>query len=231
MELYSAASTPRLSTDTLLSLSTMGCRAWLAEAPGSFDLHSQRRIWALATSLKKDDRVETIIPGVTNLLVVLKQIPEDALQITGWLQQLWQESRALTVQGRHIDIPVTYGGEHASDLEEVCRHTGLTASEVIRRHYQAEYTVCAVGSAPGFGYLHGLDPALATPRKKIPSLNMLKGTVTIGGPQTGVSVLTGPNGWNAIGFAEVEFFDPQRVPPALIAPGDIIRFVPEKIEL
>ena len=55
--------------------------------------------------------------------------------------------------------------------------------------------------------------------------------MTIGGPQTGVSVLTGPNGWNAIGFASVEFFDPLRTPPALIAPGDTIRFVPEKTEL
>ena len=102
---------------------------------------------------------------------------------------------------------------------------------MIRRHYQGEYTVVALGSAPGFGYLHGLDPLLATPRKKVPSLNMLKGTVTIGGAQTGVSVLTGPNGWNAIGFAELEVFDPHAANPALMAPGDSIRFLPERIEL
>jgi KipI family sensor histidine kinase inhibitor len=90
-----------------------------------------------------------------------------------------------------------------------------------------EYTVVALGSAPGFGYLHGLDPLLATPRKKVPSLNMLKGTVTIGGAQTGVSVLTGPNGWNAIGFAELEVFDPHAANPALMAPGDSIRFYPK----
>ncbi len=38
--------------------------------------------------------------------------------------------------------------------------------EVIRRHSQGIYTVVALGSAPGFGYLHGLDPRLATPRKR-----------------------------------------------------------------
>lgn len=235
MELLSGAPKTRpgsmSGTEPLLSLSTMGCRAWLAEAPGTFDLHSQRRVWALAARLGSDDRVETIIPGVTNLLVVLKEIPADAEQVTDWLQALWLASQAVALNGRRIEIPVTYGGEQAIDLEEVCRHTGLAAGEVVRRHYRAEYTVCAVGSAPGFGYLHGLDPALATPRKKTPSLNMLKGTVTIGGPQTGVSVLTGPNGWNAIGYACADFFDPLRDPPALIAPGDIIRFVPEKIEL
>lgn len=41
--------------------------------------------------------------------------------------------------------------------------------------------------------------------------------MTIGGAQTGVSVLTGPNGWNAIGFAELEVFDPHAANPALMA--------------
>ncbi len=214
-----------------LRISAMGAKAWLAEAPGEFDLVAQRRIWALMAGLRNDPTVETLIPGVTNLLVVLKQIPEDPPSVIRKLQALWQQARATPVRGREVVIPVEYGGEQAIDLEAVCRHTGLAASELIRRHYQGRYTVCAVGSAPGFGYLHGLDPALATPRKSVPSLNMLKGTVTIGGPQTGVSVLTGPNGWNAIGFASVEFFDPLRDPPTLILPGDIIRFVPEKTEL
>jgi len=214
-----------------LLLSTMGCRAWLAQAPGAFDLGNQRRIWALAATLKGDPRVEKTILGVTNVLVILREIPSDERVITDWLKQLWHTALAIPIAGREVVIPVTYGGEWATDLDAVCRHTGLSAREVVRRHYQGHYTVCAVGSAPGFGYLHGLDPALATPRKTVPSLNMLKGTVTIGGPQTGVSVLTGPNGWNAIGFADIEFFDPHRSPPALIAPGDTLRFVPEKIEL
>ncbi|MCX2946197.1 carboxyltransferase domain-containing protein, partial [Rahnella perminowiae] len=57
------------------------------------------------------------------------------------------------------------------------------------------------------------------------------GTVTIGGAQTGISALTGPNGWNAIGFAELTLFDPQAENPALMAPGDSVRFLPERIEL
>ena len=221
----------QISNQASLLLSTMGCRAWLAEASGIFDLGHQRRIWALAAALKSDQRVENVILGVTNVLVILRQIPQDETAITDWLMQQWQLAKAIPIAGREIVIPVTYGGEWATDLDAVCRHTGLSAREVVQRHYRGRYTVCAVGSAPGFGYLHGLDPALATPRKTVPSLNMLKGTVTIGGPQTGISVLTGPNGWNAIGFAEGEFFDPHRTPPALMAPGDTLRFVPEKIEL
>ncbi|GAB7216089.1 5-oxoprolinase subunit PxpB [Dickeya oryzae] len=214
-----------------ITLSTMGSRAWLVEAPGEFSLAAQRRIWSLAQRLSQCDDVETLIPGVTNLLVLLRQTPEEEDAFPQRLREYWREAREVQPQGKLVEIPVHYGGELASDLESVCRHTGFTKKEVIRRHYQGLYTVVALGSAPGFGYLHGLDPLLATPRKKVPSLNMLKGTVTIGGAQTGVSVLTGPNGWNAIGYAELEVFDPHAANPALMAPGDNIRFLPERIEL
>ena len=54
-----------------ITLSTMGSRAWLVEAPGEFSLAAQRRIWSLAQRLSQCDDVETLIPGVTNLLVLL----------------------------------------------------------------------------------------------------------------------------------------------------------------
>ncbi|WJV65773.1 5-oxoprolinase subunit PxpB [Pectobacteriaceae bacterium CE70] len=214
-----------------VTLSMMGSRAWLVEAPGEFSLAAQRRIWSLAQMLASVDNVESLIPGVTNLLVLLRNTPDDPDAFPMQLHEYWRQAREIYPQGMLIEIPVCYGGELATDLETVCRHTGFTSEEVIRRHYQGTYTVFALGSAPGFGYLHGLDPLLATPRKKIPLLNMQKGTVTIGGAQTGISVLTGPNGWNAIGYAELEVFDPQAESPALMAPGDTIRFLPERIEL
>lgn len=225
------ASAPALACSSAIALSTIGARAWLVEAPGGFDLSGQRRIWSLARLLQADEAVEALIPGVTNLLVLFRHIPEDEAAVRASLHAAWDQAQAISPQGKLIEIPVYYGGEHATDLDAVCRHTGFSAREVVRRHHQSEYTVFALGSAPGFGYLHGLDPQLATPRKKVPSLSMLKGTVTIGGAQAGVSALTGPNGWNAIGFAELEVFDPMAESPALMAPGDRIRFLPQRIEL
>ncbi|ADU67729.1 Allophanate hydrolase subunit 1 [Pantoea sp. At-9b] len=225
------ASAPALACSSTITLSTIGARAWLVEAPGGFDLPSQRRVWSLARLLASCDDVESLIPGVTNLLVLFRQIPPDESVVRARLHAAWEQAQAIHPQGKLIEIPVDYGGEHAIDLDAVCRHTGFSAREVVRRHHQSEYTVFALGSAPGFGYLHGLDPQLATPRKKVPSLSMLKGTVTIGGAQAGVSALTGPNGWNAIGYAELEVFDPLADSPALMAPGDRIRFLPQRIEL
>ncbi len=226
-----SASAPALACSSDIKLSTIGARAWLVEAPGGFDLPAQRRIWSLARLLHADEAIEALIPGVTNLLVLFRHIPLDETAVRMQLYAAWDQAQAISPQGKLIEIPVHYGGEHATDLAAVCHHTGLSPREVVRLHHQSEYTVFALGSAPGFGYLHGLDPQLATPRKKVPSLSMLKGTVTIGGAQAGVSALTGPNGWNAIGFAELTVFDPLADSPALMAPGDRIRFLPQRIEL
>jgi KipI family sensor histidine kinase inhibitor len=217
--------------DAAAKISVIGTRAYLIEAPGAFDLPSQRRIWSLAQDLQCWTEISEIIPGMTNLLVVLKETPEDADQLIARLREAWDAARGIDLIGKTIVIPVTYGGEHATDLPAVCNFSGLGDREVVRLHHEATYTVFALGSAPGFGYLHGLNPKIYMPRKTVPSLRMPRGTVTIGGMQAGVSVLTGPNGWNSIGFAEAPMFDPSAAVPAIMVPGDTVRFIPERIEL
>lgn len=212
-------------------VSLIGARAYLLEAPGDLTLEAQRRIWALSQLLLARPEVESTVPGMTNLLVLFRQIPPEPQALIAELQQLWRTADPLHRSGRTHEIPVVYGGEHAIDLAALCDYSGLPDHEVVRRHHQACYSVFAVASAPGFGYLGGLDPALYMPRKKIPSLHMLKGMLTIGGMQSGIAVLDGPNGWNAIGFADTPMFDAHAAQPALLAPGDSVCFLPERIEL
>ncbi|OWV84618.1 5-oxoprolinase subunit PxpB [Rhizobium sp. R693] len=219
------------NTDALAKISFIGTRAFLVEAPGAFDLPNQRRIWALSRALEAQEEIAEIVPGMTNLLVILKQTPEAPDIIVHQLQEEWKRARGVDLAGRDIDIAVTYGGEHATDLPALCDLSGLSDREVVRIHHEGTYRVFALGSAPGFGYLFGLDARIHMPRKTVPSLSMARGCVTIGGMQTGVAVLTGPNGWNSIGFAELQMFDPLAAAPAVMAPGDTVRFRPERIEL
>lgn len=212
-------------------ISVIGTRSYLLEAPGDFDLAAQRRIWALSKSLASRPEFGELIPGMTNLLVLLKKTPTDPARVVQLLKEHWDAAGELDLVGRTIEIPTTYGGEHAIDLPALCDYSGLSAKEIVKLHSDPIYTVFSVGSAPGFGYLHGLDPRICMPRKSVPSLKMLKGMVTIGGMQTGVAVLTGPNGWNSIGFADITVFDPMASSPAIMAPGDRVRFIPERVEL
>lgn len=212
-------------------ISMMGTRAMLFEAPGDFTLAQQRRIWALTEASRERRDVAEVIVGVTNLMLVFSQAPEDPLAIAHWLLKAWDTLPERHIKGRLFEIGVQYGGELGEDLVHVADHACLSREDVISIHHGAEYTVCALGSVPGFGYLHGLDPRIATPRKSVPSLKMLAGTVTIGGKQAGISALTGPNGWNSIGFTEISLFNPEEDSPSLFAMGDRIRFYPESIDL
>ena len=131
-----------------------------------------------------------------------------------------------TLESREIEIPVCYAPEFAIDLADVARHAKLTTDEVIRRHCAAEYVVQCVGFTPGFPYLGGLPPELATPRRPTPRTQVPAGSVAIGGSQAGIYPLTSPGGWNVIGCTPWKLFAVERAEPALLQTGDRVRFYP-----
>ncbi len=121
-------------------------------------------------------------------------------------------------------IAVRYDG---ADLAEVGDLVGLSTVEVVRRHASVEYTVAFLGFAPGFGYLTGLDPVLRVPRRATPRESVPAGAVAIAGEHTAVYPRPTPGGWRLLGHTDASIFDPLRDPPALLAPGDRVRFVAE----
>lgn len=128
--------------------------------------------------------------------------------------------------GPVFEVPVCYEGEMAPDLDEVARHSGLRAHDVVAMHSAAEYVVRMIGFLPGFPYLAGLDPRLATPRRATPRTRVPAGSVGIGGSQTGIYPIASPGGWQLIGRTSLEMFSPSRRQPALLAVGDRVRFRP-----
>jgi KipI family sensor histidine kinase inhibitor len=127
---------------------------------------------------------------------------------------------------RRWRIPVTYGGDHGIDLDEVAKIHGMTPDEVIARHSSGDYTVAMIGFTPGFAYLAGLDPAIATPRRQSPRTETPAGTISIGGVQACVQCLAAPSGWHLLGRTPVRTFHPHRDPVFLIEPGDAVTFYP-----
>ena len=131
---------------------------------------------------------------------------------------------------RIVEIPTCYGGEFGPDLEFVARHTGLSVQEVIRLHSSSLYPLYMLGFSPGFAYLGGLHTAIATPRLSTPRTTVPAGSVGIAGEQTGIYPIATPGGWQLIGRTPLCLFAPQRDPPALLRPGDRVRFVPIETE-
>ncbi|MEA2519333.1 MAG: inhibitor of KinA, partial [Chloroflexota bacterium] len=125
-----------------------------------------------------------------------------------------------------IEIGVRYGGPDDPDLASVAAAHDLRPADVIELHANATYRVLFLGFAPGFAYIGGLPPALATPRRPTPRERVPAGSVGIAGEQTAVYPLAMPGGWQLIGRTEARLFDADRPEPALLRPGASVRFVP-----
>jgi inhibitor of KinA len=103
-------------------------------------------------------------------------------------------------------IPCCY--ERQLDLARVVEATGLTLEEAIRMHHSHEYTVYAIGFAPGFPYLGYLPEALSgVPRLDTPRTRVEPGSVGIAGKQTGIYPSPTPGGWNLIGRTPLTLVD------------------------
>lgn len=126
---------------------------------------------------------------------------------------------------REIEVPTRYGGVDGPDLGAVASHAGLSEDAVIQLHVATTFRVAMLGFQPGFPYLLGLPPALQMPRRRSVRPRVPAGSVAIAGAQAGIYPNESPGGWHLIGRTEVRLFDPQAAEPALLLPGDRVRFV------
>jgi KipI family sensor histidine kinase inhibitor len=210
-------------------LSLLGTTAVLLEAPGETDVTTQQRIWALAREAEAWPEIREAVPGMNNLMLAFARAPRRLEPLMDRLREAWAAAEPLAFGGRMVELPVTYGGEAGPHIADVTAHTGLGIDDIVALHCAPDYPIYALGSHPGYCYLGGMDPRLATPRRNIPVLSIPGGAVSIGGAQTGVSASAGPSGWNTIGSTPPCFFDVNRDPPALFRPGDVIRFRAERV--
>ena len=125
-----------------------------------------------------------------------------------------------------VEIPTVYGGEFGPDLGFVASHNHISEDEVVSIHSGTDYLVYMLGFIPGFTYLGGMDPRIATPRLSSPRTLIPAGSVGIAGEQTGTYPSDSPGGWQIIGRTPVTMYDMSKKQAALLRAGDYVRYVP-----
>ena len=193
------------------------------------DTNLNRRVHALDALLEDASLAGVVerVPTYRSLLVIFDPLKTDSVALQTELLRLAGgdlTQRPFTAR-RLIRIPVRYGGSDGPDLDDVAVHCGLSPADVVAQHAAVTYQVAMLGFAPGFTYLLGLPPALATPRLATPRLRVPPGSVGIAGNQTGIYALSTPGGWRIIGRTPLQLFDPDREEPFLVEAGDRVRFV------
>lgn len=178
---------------------------------------------ALLASLRAEPiaGIEELVPAARTILITFRPAAVSAAELARQVRLRPLDARETRVDKR-IEIPVRYTGE---DLAEVAGLLGITPDEVVRRHTGSDYKVAFTGFAPGFAYLAGGHPSLNVPRRAVPRTRIPAGAVGLAGSFSGVYPQASPGGWQIIGVTDAPMWDLSRETPALLQPGDTVRFV------
>lgn len=186
------------------------------------------RVLALDAALEAEN-VPGVIERVPTYRSLMVQFDPLALDYEGFERRVRALARTLDAvpkSGRRWKIPVVYGGKFGIDLDATAERHGLTPSQLIDKHAAPVYRVYMIGFMPGYTYLGGLDPSIATSRRTDPRPMTPAGCISIGGIQALVAGQAMPSGWHILGLTPVRTFMTGRDPAFLTAPGDEVVFEP-----
>jgi inhibitor of KinA len=126
--------------------------------------------------------------------------------------------------GARWELPCAFGGELGPDLSAVAAATGMALADLIDAFCATEFIVGMIGFLPGCPYLVGLDESFDLPRRSEPRLRVAPGSVAVAQRLSVIYPAASPGGWHLIGNCPQRLFDPENPRPALLAPGDAVRF-------
>ena len=207
-----------------------GDSALLIEFSDIISQEINRKVVALDQAVRKAgiEGVEELVPTYRSLLVCYNALKTDYEELVFCIKEIEKTLKEVTTEAesRRIIVPVVYGGEYGPDLTYVAQCHGLTEEQVVKLHSEREYRVCMIGFVAGFPYLGEVSDEIATPRLETPRLKVPVGSVGIAEKQTGIYPCEAPGGWRIIGRTPLKLFDPKQQPPALLKPGDTVKFKP-----
>jgi len=205
-----------------------GDQALVVEIGEGIDEIVNQRVHALALALERRELpgIVDLVPTYRSLLVNYDPLRIDFAALTGAVTGAASSLGEIALpEPRRVEIPTCYGGQYGPDLPFVAAHNGLSEDEVVAIHASGTYRVFMMGFSPGFAYMGGMSPRIATPRLQTPRTSIPAGSVGIAQQQTGIYPVESPGGWQLIGRTPVRLFDPARTPPTLVEPGDLVAFV------
>lgn len=176
----------------------------------------------------KDPAIYELVPAYTSLMIQYDALEYSYTELKSKLEPVLAISVDISEEDRVtvIEIPTLYGGDYGPDLSFVANYHNLSEQDVITIHSETDYLVYMLGFIPGFAYLGGMNPRIATPRLQTPRQSIPAGSVGIAGEQTGIYPSQSPGGWQIIGRTPVVMYDLERESPSFLSAGQYVRYIP-----
>lgn len=203
----------------------VGDGAFSVEFGDRIDPAANAKVMALCAAVLDGGHIPglvEVVPSFRSVLVVVDPLlyPMVEDRVRALAQDLPEVPRA---EGRLWEIPTVYDGP---DLDAVAAATGMGRDAVIALHSGQIYGVAMLGFMPGFAYMTGVAEALRLPRRAEPRVRVPAGSVAMADEMTAIYPWDSPGGWHLLGRTGMTLFNLDNTPPALLAPGDRVRFVP-----
>ena len=218
-----------------LTYKPFGESSILIEWPSRIDPKIIQDITGFEKLVSKQQKVVDTVIAYNSLTVSYKYIHNYSLhykhrkdfeKTVKKLKELYAMERSEESHRQRIwQVPVCYDQEYGLDLKEIAEQKNLSVDEMVQLHTKSKYLIYFLGFQPGFLYLGGLNEQIHMPRRPNPRLRVDKGSVGIGGEQTGVYPQDSAGGWNIIGKSPIDFFDISKAKPCFAKAGEFIQFV------
>jgi len=184
-------------------------------------LNLSRRIRALGVL-----GITDLVPTFRSLLVNYDPLVVGGDELRGQLESLLESADSQSLEARQWTIPVCYEGEYGPDVDDVAQASGLSSAQVVQQHADTLFHVYMLGFVPGYPYMGDLPSSLVLPRRSNPRTRVPPGSVAIASVMTAIYPLESPGGWHLIGSTPIRLFNVDAAQPALLSPGDKVRFKP-----
>jgi KipI family sensor histidine kinase inhibitor len=205
----------------------VGDAAVLAVLGDEIDPATVARVWALHAVLKKlrGPIIKDVVPAYASVLVRFNPSATQLAIVMATVRGALEAARATHAgASRTVHVGVCFAAEHALDLGDVAKHSGLAPDGVVSEFCQPTYRVAFLGFSAGFPYLIGLPHVIDMPRLPAPRVRVPAGSVGLAAGQCGIYPRMSPGGWRILGKTSATIFDPTQASPAVFHPGDAVRF-------
>ncbi len=205
-----------------------GDAALVVEFGDAIDRAVSERVYRLADAVQsaRIPGLAEVVPSFRSLLVFYDPIILDFDAAAVKVRALIREGEGRHRKIRRVHMPACYDEDLGPDLAETAKLAGLARDAAARLHASVDYHVYMLGFLPGFAYMGDVPEPLRLPRLPTPRVKVPARSIGIAFGQTGIYPLESPGGWRLIGAVPVDLCDMGKSPPALLAPGDLVRFHP-----
>ncbi len=170
--------------------------------------------------------INNLTPSYNKLIITFD------LEITNF-KKLSDEIKNLKIkknqnkEKKEIKIPVCCDNEYSLDFDRLTRILKISKDEILGYYFSSEYFCYMNGFVSGMPFLGDINEKIRCDRLETPRIKVPEGSVGITEQFANIYTRQSPGGWNIIGNTPKKIFLKSNLQnPALIKPGDKVKFYP-----